>query len=77
MNHGTIERQMHIDASPEVVFELALVGSGTLLRMTETGFRARGWEEAKVAAEHAEHVTGWDHFLSRLPAYAASVHAQA
>jgi uncharacterized protein YndB with AHSA1/START domain len=60
-----------------VVFELEPAGAGTLLRMTETGFRERGWDEAKVAAEHADHVSGWDHFLPRLPGYAASVAAAA
>ena len=44
-------------------------GDGTLLRMTETGFRERGWDEAKVAAEYADHVTG----LGPLPAAAAGV----
>jgi len=58
-----------------VVFDLEPAGSGTLLRMTETGFRERGWDEAKVAAEHADHVAGWDHFLPRLPPYAATVAA--
>src|SRR5262245_32877191 len=37
-----------------VVFELEADAGGTRLRMTETGFRERGWDEAKVAAEHAE-----------------------
>lgn len=60
-----------------VVFELEPAGTGTRLRMTETGFRERGWDEAKVAAEHADHVSGWDHFLPRLPAYAARVAAGA
>ncbi|MCU1360869.1 MAG: polyketide cyclase [Ilumatobacteraceae bacterium] len=60
-----------------VVFELEPAGDGTLLRMTESGFRERGWNEAKVAAEHADHVSGWDFFLSRLPAYAAKVEADA
>jgi hypothetical protein len=45
--------------------------------MTESGFRERGWDEAKVAAEYAEHVTGWDFYLPRLPAYAAKVGAGA
>lgn len=60
-----------------VVFELRPEGAGTLLRMTESGFRERGWDEAKVAAEYAEHLTGWDVFLPRLPAYAATVAAGA
>jgi uncharacterized protein YndB with AHSA1/START domain len=59
-----------------VLFELEpAAGGGTLLRLTETGFRERGWDEAKVAAEYAEHVSGWDFFLGRLPPYAAKVGA--
>lgn len=61
------------DNSYLVTFELEPAGSGTLLRLTETGFRERGWSEAKIAAEHASHVTGWDHFLPRLPPYAATI----
>jgi len=57
------------DNSFLVIFELTPAGDGTLLRMTETGFRERGWDDAKVAAEHADHVSGWDHFLPRLTAY--------
>ena len=60
-----------------VEFELEPVGNGTLLRLTETGFRERGWDEAKVAAEYAEHVSGWDFFLPRLPPYAVTVGANA
>ncbi|PWR06523.1 polyketide cyclase [Micromonospora acroterricola] len=56
-----------------VVFTIEPAGSGTLLRMTESGFRERGWDEAKVAAEYAEHVSGWDFFLPRLPTYAAKI----
>lgn len=56
-----------------VVFELEPAGSGTFLRMTESGFRERGWDEAKVAAEHADHSAGWDFFLPRLQTYAATV----
>lgn len=58
-----------------VRFELEPAGTGTRLRMTESGFRERGWGEAKVAAEYADHGNGWDHFLARLPAYAAKVGA--
>ena len=60
-----------------VVFELEPAGSGTRLRMTESGFRERGWDEAKAAAEHADHVEGWDHFLPRLTTYAARLGASA
>jgi uncharacterized protein YndB with AHSA1/START domain len=59
-----------------VVFELEPADGGTRLRMTESGFRERGWDEAKVAAELADHVTGWDHYLPRLPEYAARVAAR-
>jgi hypothetical protein len=45
--------------------------------MSERGFRERGWDEAKVAAQLAEHVAGWDFFLGRLPAYAERVGAGA
>ena len=45
--------------------------------MTETGFRERGWDEAKVAAEYADHTNGWDYFLPRLPVYAGKVGAAA
>ena len=58
-----------------VVFELEPAGDGTLLRMTETGFRERGWDEAKAEAEYADHVSGWDFFLPRLPVYASKVGA--
>ncbi|MFG3340027.1 SRPBCC domain-containing protein [Glycomyces sp. NPDC048151] len=58
-----------------VVFELEPADGGTLLKMTETGFRERGWAEAKVAAEHADHVNGWDYFLARLTPYAEKVGA--
>ncbi|WP_409329913.1 SRPBCC domain-containing protein [Trujillonella humicola] len=60
-----------------VVFELEPAGEGTLLRMTESGFRERGWDEARAAEERADHVTGWDFYLPRLLAYAAEVGARA
>ena len=59
-----------------VVFELEPAGSGTRLRMTETGFRERGWDEARVAATYAEHASGWDYFMPRLTDYAARVAAR-
>lgn len=59
-----------------VVFELEPAGSGTRLRLTETGFRERGWDEAKVAEEHASHVSGWDFFLPRLAPYVAGLGAR-
>jgi uncharacterized protein YndB with AHSA1/START domain len=56
-----------------VTFEMTPSGSGTLLRMTETGFREMGWELAVLEEQFAEHVTGWDFFLPRLVPYATTL----
>jgi len=56
-----------------VTFELTSVDGGTRLHMTETGFREKGWEVAVLEAQYDDHVNGWDHFLPRLVAYAATV----
>ena len=56
-----------------VTFDLSARGEGTLLRMVETGFRERGWEVAVLEQQYREHGDGWDHFLPRLAAYAATV----
>lgn len=56
-----------------VVFELEPSGAGTLLRLTETGFRERGWEGAVLEERYQLNVVGWDHFLPRLVAYAGSL----
>ena len=54
-----------------VTFELIPSGTGTLLRLTETGFRERGWEAAVLEECYRDHATGWDHFLPRLGTYVA------
>ncbi|WFE44337.1 SRPBCC family protein [Verrucosispora sp. WMMD1129] len=54
-----------------VTFDLVPSGRGTLLRLTETGFRERGWEAAVLEEHYRDHVTGWDHFLPRLVDYVA------
>lgn len=56
-----------------VTFELVPAGGGTLLRLTEAGFREIGWEAAQLEAYYREHSAGWDHFLPRLAAYAAGL----
>ena len=43
------------------------------LRMTETGFREKGWEVAVLEQQYREHGEGWDYFLPRLAAYAPTV----
>jgi uncharacterized protein YndB with AHSA1/START domain len=52
-----------------VTFELVPSGVGTLVRLTETGFREKGWEIAVLEAAYAEHVRGWDTFVPNLGDY--------
>lgn len=54
-----------------VTFELTPSGEGTLVRMTETGFREQGWEIAVLEEQYRDHVTGWEYFLPRLARYVA------
>jgi uncharacterized protein YndB with AHSA1/START domain len=56
-----------------VTFHLVASGGGTLLTMTETGFRERGWEVAVLEQQYREHEAGWDHFLPRLAPYVATL----
>ncbi len=56
-----------------VTFALTPSGTGTLLTMSETGYRELGWEVAQLEELYADHETGWDHHLARLTPYAASV----
>jgi hypothetical protein len=54
-----------------VTFELVPSGDGTMLRLTETGFRERGWEVAVLEEAYRDHGAGWDTFLPRLGEYVA------
>jgi uncharacterized protein YndB with AHSA1/START domain len=54
-----------------VTFELVPSGDGTLLRLTETGFRERGWAAAVLEEQYLEHATGWDAFVPRIADCAA------
>jgi uncharacterized protein YndB with AHSA1/START domain len=54
-----------------VTFELTPVGTGTRIRLTETGFRELGWEVAKLEEQYRDHVSGWDTFVPRLGEYVA------
>ena len=58
-----------------VTFELTPSGGGTLLRMTETGFREMGWEAAVLEEQYRDHVTGWDFYLPRIAPYVADLQA--
>ena len=56
-----------------VTFDLTPSGNGTLLKMTESGFREMGWEAAVLEQQYQEHVTGWDFYLARLAPYVATL----
>ncbi|GII33605.1 SRPBCC family protein [Planotetraspora mira] len=60
-----------------VTFKLEPSGDGTILRMTESGWREKGWEAAVLEEAFRDHERGWDMFLPRLQSYAPSavVHA--
>ena len=59
-----------------VTFGLTPSGDGTLLRMTETGFREMGWEVAVLEEQYRELVQGWEYFLPRLAPYAEKLQGQ-
>ena len=52
-----------------VTFELVPSGAGTLVRLTESGFREKEWEVAVLEAAYADHVNGWDNFVPSLADY--------
>lgn len=54
-----------------VTFALTPHGAGTLLTMTETGFREMGWESAVLEQQYDEHVKGWEFYLARIAPYVA------
>ena len=56
-----------------VTFDLTPSRGGTLLKMTETGFREMGWEVAVLEQQYQEHSTGWDFYLPRLVPYVATL----
>ena len=60
-----------------VTFQLTPSGSGTKVKMTESGFREMGWDVAVLEATYNDHINGWDFFMPRLAPYAASVVATA
>lgn len=54
-----------------VTVQLVPSGTGTLVRLTETGFRERGWEAAVLEEHYRDHCRGWDVHLPRLGDYLA------
>lgn len=59
-----------------VTFDLTPAQGGTLLKMTESGFREMGWEAAVLEEQYREHNTGWDFYLPRITPYVATLQAQ-
>ena len=49
-----------------VTFELEATDDGTVLRLTESGFRERGWEIAQLEEAYNDHVNGWDFYVPRI-----------
>ncbi|MGQ4378487.1 SRPBCC domain-containing protein [Streptomyces sp. SAS_267] len=64
------------DNSLLVTIELEPSGDGTILRLTESGWREKGWEAAVLEEAFHDHERGWDLFLPKLRGYAPSVVAQ-
>lgn len=58
-----------------VTFDLEPDGSGTVLRLTESGFREKGWEAAVLEEAYRDHSEGWDRFLPQLASRAAALSA--
>lgn len=56
-----------------VTFDLTPKGAGTLLKMTETGFREMGWEVALLEQQFHDHETGWDYYIPRIAPYVATL----
>lgn len=52
-----------------VTFELVPSGAGTVVRLTEAGFREMRWEAAVLEEQYKEHCVGWDTHLARLGEY--------
>ena len=65
------------DSDLLVTFSLTPMGEGTLLKLTETGFREAGWGQAVLEKTYSEHEQGWDFFLPRIAPYVARLAAQA
>ena len=53
--------------------DVELSVGGTLLKMTESGFREMGWEAAVLEEQYREHSSGWDFYLPRLAPYVATL----
>jgi uncharacterized protein YndB with AHSA1/START domain len=60
-----------------VTFELVAADDGTTLRLTESGFRERGWEQAVMHEAYRDHVRGWDLYVPAIGEYVDRLKASA
>jgi uncharacterized protein YndB with AHSA1/START domain len=74
--NGAGEGAATVGNSNLVTFDLVPEGAGTRVTFIEVGFTERGWDDVHVAEVHADHSSGWDHFLPRLSGYAAELGAR-
>lgn len=58
-----------------VAFELTRTQTGTLVRITESGFREKGWDAAVLEQAYIDHVNGWNTFSRTLAEYIGSLAA--
>ncbi len=58
-----------------VTFELVADGDATMLHLTESGFREKGWEQAVMEEAYRDHVRGWDLYVPAVGEYAQRVKA--
>ncbi len=56
-----------------VTFELLPAGEGTVLKLSETGFREMGWEAAVLEEQYNDHVAGWNVFVPNIAAHATQL----
>ena len=58
-------------------FELVAEAGGTTLRMTESGFREKGWDQAVMHEAYRDHVRGWDLYVPAIGEYVDRLKASA
>jgi len=56
-----------------VTMHIEVDGDGSVLRLVESGFRDKGWDEDTLAGQYHGHEDGWNLHLPDLAAYAAKV----
>lgn len=60
-----------------VTIELSRSGAGTVLKLTESGFREMGWSADELEHQYGEHAAGWTHFLAKVAPYVATLEVDA